>query len=54
LIGKDIFKLYYYNAAGQWEKEYKIGFNDVIRIEWVGKYCVHFNKYMRTVNNQRS
>jgi hypothetical protein len=52
-ISEDQFTLYCYDAAGKWEKEYRIGFDEVIKIEWASKYCTHFNNYMKAANNKR-
>ena len=52
-ISNDTFGLYCYDAEGKWEKEYELGFADVIRLEWSSKYCTHFNKYMRATHNKR-
>jgi hypothetical protein len=46
-ISPELFQLYCYDATGQWEKEYKFSFNDVIRLEWASNYCTHFNEYMK-------
>ena len=51
-ISQESFKLYCYDAAGKWEKEYEFGFDEVIRLEWASKYCKHFNKYMKAAHNQ--
>ena len=51
-ISQESFKLYCYDAAGKWEKEYEFGFDEAIRLEWGSKYCKHFNKYMRAARNQ--
>ena len=50
-LSPELFKLYCYDAAGKWEKEYEFGFDDVIRIEWASKYCKHFNKFMKMAHN---
>lgn len=49
-ISEDKFTLHCYDAAGKWENEYKLAFNEVIRIEWQSKYCMHFNNYMKAHN----
>lgn len=52
-ISSKLFKLYCYDAAGKWEKEYEFSFGDVIRLEWGSKYCNHFNKFMKETHNNR-
>jgi hypothetical protein len=41
------FCLRCYDAAGEWEKEYKLKYEDVFRIELGSKYCKYFNAHMR-------
>lgn len=45
------FELNCYDAAGEWERIYKIQFNEVFRITFNTKYCKHFNAYMRQIRN---
>jgi hypothetical protein len=47
-VSKDSFKLYCYDAAGQWEKEYELDYDEVFKIEIDSKYVKRFNEYMRT------
>ena len=46
-IKKKHFSLNCYDAAGKWEKVYRIDFNEVFRLEFGSKYTEHFNNYMR-------
>lgn len=36
-----------YDADGRWEKVYEIPYGDIFRVEIGGKYCTHFNSYMK-------
>ena len=42
------FFLKSYGADGKWEKEYKIQYSEIFRIEIGSKYCKYFNAYMRS------
>ena len=44
----DHFSLRCYDAAGEWEKEYELGYDEIFRIEFDSKYCNHFNEYMKS------
>jgi hypothetical protein len=46
--GSDGFSLWCYDAAGRWEKEYELGYDEIFRIEFDSKYCNHFNRYMKS------
>lgn len=46
-LAGDKFFLNCYDAAGQWEKDYKLTYSEIFRIEFDTKYCTHFNNYMR-------
>ncbi|MBK8465596.1 MAG: hypothetical protein IPL32_07165 [Chloracidobacterium sp.] len=41
------FSINCYDAAGKWEKVYRLKFNEVFRFEFGSKYTNHFNNYMR-------
>lgn len=45
-VANDSFEMLSYNAAGEWEKEYAIGYDEVFKIEIDSKYVRHFNEYM--------
>jgi hypothetical protein len=47
-IEKDACWIYHYEAAGKWEKEYQIRYDDIFRIEFNDSYSRYFNAYMRT------
>jgi len=49
-VYEDSFYLKCYDAAGKWEKSYYLTIANIFRIEFDSKYCRHFNRYMRTVN----
>ena len=36
-----------YDAAGKWEKEYRLTYDEIFRIELDSSYCNNFNAYMR-------
>ena len=36
-----------YDAAGQWEKEYQLTYEEIFKIEFGSIYCKNFNAYMR-------
>ena len=46
--GTENFFLKCYDAAGEWEKEYELSYDEIFRIEFDSRYCTHFNKYMRS------
>ncbi len=46
-IKKNHFLLNCYDAAGKWEKVYRIDFDELYRLEFGTKYTGHFNHYMR-------
>ena len=46
--GSDRFSIWCYDAAGSWEKEYELGYDEIFRIEFDSKYCNHFNRYMKS------
>lgn len=37
-----------YDAAGRWEKEYTLQYEEIFRIEFDSKYCNYFNEYMKS------
>jgi hypothetical protein len=41
------FSLRCYDAAGRWEKEYRLRYREIFKVEVGSTYCVHFNSYMR-------
>lgn len=43
----DHFFLKSYDAAGKWEKNYALAYDEVFRVEFDSKYCNHFNAYMK-------
>jgi len=45
------FHLRCYDAAGNWEKAYKLRYDDIFKIEIDSSYCRHFNMYMRKLNS---
>lgn len=47
-IEKDTFWIYHYDAAGKWQKEYQIRYDDIFRIEFNDRYSRYFNAFMRT------
>jgi len=44
---KKRFSIRCYDAAGRWEKEYRLRYREIFKIEVESTYCVHFNSYMR-------
>jgi hypothetical protein len=46
-VGNNHFSINCYDAAGKWEKIYRLAFNTVFRMEFGSKYTKHFNNYMR-------
>lgn len=46
-FGKNAFWIYDYGADGKWQKEYKIRYDEIFRIEFDDLYTRHFNAYMR-------
>jgi hypothetical protein len=49
-LGKESLWLNGYDAAGKWEKVYKLVYAEIFRIEFDSKYCNHFNRYMKMTN----
>ncbi len=45
---KDGIYIYCYDAAGKWEKEYYLNYQNIFKIEINSKYCKYFNHYMRS------
>lgn len=46
-VGKNEFYLYAYDAEGKWEKNYKLQFREVFRIQLFDAYSKYFNRYMK-------
>ena len=49
-IEKKSFRIYCYDAAGNWEDAYDVDYGNVFRIEFNSKYLNYFNDYMRASN----
>lgn len=47
-VRKKSFDLYCYDAAGKWEANYRVRFDEVFRVELDSAYTNHFNAYMRS------
>lgn len=47
-IGTKNFYIKCYDATGKWEKEYKLSYQEIFKIEFDSKYCNHFNKFMKS------
>jgi hypothetical protein len=47
-VGTDEFRLMGYDAAGEWEKEFSIRYDQLFRIEVFSQYCERFNEFMRS------
>ena len=47
----DHFNLRCYDAAGKWEQEYKLIYNEIFRIEIDSKYCSRFSAHMRKLGS---
>lgn len=47
-IGAKNFRIHCYDAAGKWEKEYKLSYEEIFKIEFDSKYCNHFNRFMKS------
>jgi hypothetical protein len=43
----DHFSLRCYDAAGHWEKKYKLSYDEIFKVEIDSRYCRIFNAYMR-------
>lgn len=46
-VGKKRFRLHCYDAAGKWEGEYSISFQEIFAVEFDSHYAKAFNDYMR-------
>lgn len=49
-IGNNHFYIWCYDAAGKWEKEYKLTYNEIFKIDFNDNYTKNFNAYMRKQN----
>jgi len=47
-IDDEQFSIKSYDAAGKWEKNYKLDYDEIFRIEFDSKYCNHFNAHMKS------
>lgn len=47
-IDNEQFTIKSYDAAGKWEKEYQLDFDEIFRIEFDSKYCNYFNAFMKS------
>ncbi len=47
------FWLYCYDAAGKWEKEYFLNYQNIFKLEINSNYCKHFNKFMKSQNGSK-
>jgi hypothetical protein len=45
--GSDSFEVHCYNAAGEWESKYIVGYDELFKIEIDSKYVRYFNEYMK-------
>jgi hypothetical protein len=41
------FAMWCYDAAGEWEREYEVEYDEVIKVEIDSRYLRHFNRYMK-------
>lgn len=46
-VTKDTMKIYCYDAAGMWEKEYEVNLAEVFKIEIQSRYARLFSEYMK-------
>jgi hypothetical protein len=54
-IGEKDFDLFCYDTHGKWEKNYRLNYKEVIRIEIFDNYSKYFNRYMsKKVPKQKS
>ncbi|MGH9941080.1 MAG: hypothetical protein ACRD9R_01830 [Pyrinomonadaceae bacterium] len=47
-LNDEQFSLKCYDAAGKWEKTYKLSYDEIFKIEFDSSYCKHFNAYMKS------
>ena len=47
-VGNVGLYIYCYDAAGKWEKEYYLSYQNIIKIELNSDYCKNFNRYMKS------
>ena len=47
-VGAKNFYIKCYDAAGKWEKEYKLSYKEIFKIEFDSRYCNHFNNFMKS------
>lgn len=47
-IEKKSFWIYDYSAAGKWQGEWEIGYDEIFKIEFDDDYSRHFNAFMQT------
>jgi hypothetical protein len=42
------FSIRGYDAAGKWEKNYQLPYDEIFKIEFDSSYCRHFNIHMKS------
>lgn len=42
------FSIKSYDAAGKWEKTFKLDYEEIFKIEFDSKYCQYFNAHMKS------
>lgn len=53
-VADGCFYLRGYDAAGKWEQEPELTYDEIFRLEFNSKYCNQFNAYMRRRNDSES
>lgn len=49
-VSRRSFSMNCFDAAGEWEKEYELGYNEIFKIEIESRYVKHFSEYMKRKN----
>jgi hypothetical protein len=47
-VNEKEFSIKSYDATGKWEKDFKLDFDGIFRIEFDSKYCNYFNSFMKS------
>lgn len=47
-VGSEDFSIKCYDAAGKWEKEFRVNYDEIFRIEFDSRYCNNFNAFMKS------
>ncbi len=46
-VEKNYFHIFAYDATGKWEKNYKLSYKEILKVQLFDKYSTYFNRFMR-------